>query len=476
MTPKEWHDATIGRQFDTDSYPRSNPYQCWDYFDVFCRQIGFDGSRYCGSTGYVGDLWMLRDADGYHYYTAFDYITDPSELTDGDWVFWEKHVAMYYRGYEVGQNQPDPYVTQKTMNWDGILGAMRYKNWDGAEIAYGASDVTINGHSYSLYRQSPNEKIAVLGAGLNEVAPFKDLTAELVYAKVGGANYFQMRTDVPGQPYGMTFGDVSAPLSGMYQEVSNQDSTLFYDLETGAFGDCTDVYVNPTHNVFSPALVYPNANGHFEYARMVGSGHKNTRSTYTFVMRLQDGYCLGIANQEMTPQEIAYDFPDCVNISFLDGGGSAQMGRWNGRVFEYIRDTGREIPSVVAIYREANIVDKPVFTPPIEDNKPVTPEDPVETPEDNPVEEPEEKPAEKPAEEEKPMNENDKWQDPETGKTIIDRIVALLAVKSIITLACLYTFVVLVLNDKVSPEQFMMVFSTVIAFYFGTTFQKGGKS
>jgi hypothetical protein len=103
ITPKSYYDETIGKSIDTDNYPRSNKYQCWDYFDNFCRKVDFEGSRYCASTGYVGDLWLLRDAQGYEYSRDFEYITDPVQFRDGDWIFWKSHVAMYYNGKEVGQ-------------------------------------------------------------------------------------------------------------------------------------------------------------------------------------------------------------------------------------------------------------------------------------------------------------------------------------------------------------------------------------
>lgn len=330
MTPKQYYDKTIGKQIDTDGYPRSNVYQCWDYFDYFCRQIGFSGSRYCANTGFVGDLWALRDSEGYDYSTTFDYITDPSKFKDGDWIFWNQHVAMYYHGQEVGQNQGKPCVTAKAMNWSGILGAMRYKYWQNIEIKFGSSDVVINGHKYYLYKQTPKDKMYVLGAGLNRVKRIRAIDADvLVYAKLGNGNYYQMRTDLPDQPYGTTYGDISAPLTGEYQNLPNQDSTLYYDLDTGKFGDCTYIEIDPTHNVFSPALVYPNELGHWEYARMVGYSHKDLKSSYAFVIRYHDGYCLGIADQQMTPQEIADDFmqTDMMNIAFLDGGDSAQFGR-----------------------------------------------------------------------------------------------------------------------------------------------------
>ena len=331
ITPKSYYDETIGKQIDTDNYPRNNPFQCWDYFDYFCRKVGFTGSRYCASTGYVGDLWLLRDAKGYEYYRDFDYITDPAQFQDGDWIFWSQHVAMFMSpNTEVGQNQNGkPYVTAKEMNWNGILGAMRYKYWSTVTIPYGASDVTINDHLYHLYRATPKDKPYVLGAGLNKVKPIRELDADiLIYAKVTGANYFQMRDD-QSDPVNTTYGDISAPLNNEYQNLPNQNSTLYYDLETGEFGDCTFVTIDPTHNVFSPALVYPNAKGHWEYALMVGLGHKDLKNMYSFVIKYNDGYCLGIADAEMTPQEIANDFvlTDMINIAFLDGGGSAMFGR-----------------------------------------------------------------------------------------------------------------------------------------------------
>ena len=452
MTPKSWYDKTIGKKIDTDNYPRTNPYQCWDYFDYFCRQIGFTGSRYCASTGYVGDLWLLRDADGYNYSSAFDYITDPSQFKTGDWVFWKTHVAMYYNGMELGQNQPSPYVTLKSMNWNGVLGAMRWKGWESVSIAYGASDIELNGHKYALYRMCPNEEYAVLGAGLHELKNIRDFDIDAdIYAKVGGLNFFQNdRNNKAGQPYGMTFGDISSPLTGEYQSLPNQDSTLFYDMEDGTFGDCTYHEVDPTHNVYSPALVFPNINGHFEYARMVGYAHKDTTNWYTFIIKFNDGYCFGKALQQMTPQQIADDFnlSDMENIAFLDGGGSAQFGRWNGTKFEYIGSTDRPLPSIGIIYRRK-------VTPPVEE-KPVE-----EGKENEPMSEPNE------------MTPVEGWKDPETTEPIIvQRIAALLSVKSLITIALTVAFIILVVNGKELPDQFVSIYTMCISFFFGYQFKK----
>ena len=56
--------------------------------------------------------------------------------------------------------------------------------------------------------------------------------------------------------------------------------------------------------------------------------------------------------------------------------------------------------------------------------------------------------------------------------TLIDRLQKLLAVKSVVTLALTLVFCVLCMNGMVDAEQFMTVFTVVIAFYFGTQAEK----
>jgi hypothetical protein len=273
-------------------------------------------------------------------------------------------------------------------------------------------------------------------------------------AKVTGANYFQMKTDQP-DPYGTTYGDISAPLNDVWRELPNQNTTLYFDYETGAFGDCTGVHVNPEHNVASPAVVYPKT-GNYQYARMVGINHVNTRSRYTFAVRFTDGrYLVGITSDEMTPAQIAEDFrplPDFESIQFFDGGGSAQMGRWNGKTFEYVRDTGREVPSAFAIIST---------TPYKPENEPIqgeTEKDEEQTMEEN-------KPAETPKNE--PVKV-DGWTDPEPHTSIIaERIAALISVKSILTLVLTGVFAYLVIKEIKIPEFFSEIYKIVILFFFG---------
>ncbi|MBR1561576.1 MAG: hypothetical protein IJ645_00055 [Ruminococcus sp.] len=48
----------------------------------------------------------------------------------------------------------------------------------------------------------------------------------------------------------------------------------------------------------------------------------------------------------------------------------------------------------------------------------------------------------------------------------------LIDVKSLVTLALTAVFCVLALNDRLSAEQFLTVFTVVISFYFGTQYEK----
>lgn len=51
-------------------------------------------------------------------------------------------------------------------------------------------------------------------------------------------------------------------------------------------------------------------------------------------------------------------------------------------------------------------------------------------------------------------------------------IAKLLSVKSIVTIILTINFAVLTVMGKINSEQFIMIFTTVIAFYFGTQHEK----
>ena len=58
------------------------------------------------------------------------------------------------------------------------------------------------------------------------------------------------------------------------------------------------------------------------------------------------------------------------------------------------------------------------------------------------------------------------------GKIMKQKITKLIDVKSIVTLLLTAVFCVLSVRQNISAEQFLTIFTTVIAFYFGTQYSK----
>lgn len=56
-----------------------------------------------------------------------------------------------------------------------------------------------------------------------------------------------------------------------------------------------------------------------------------------------------------------------------------------------------------------------------------------------------------------------------------ERIAKLLTVKSIVTIILTVVFAFLAVTGQVSADQYLTVFSVVVAFYFGTQYEKQNK-
>lgn len=56
-----------------------------------------------------------------------------------------------------------------------------------------------------------------------------------------------------------------------------------------------------------------------------------------------------------------------------------------------------------------------------------------------------------------------------------NKLLKLVNVKSIVTIVLTVVFAVLSMKRTISGEQFLMIFTTVIAFYFGTQHEKKGE-
>lgn len=60
-------------------------------------------------------------------------------------------------------------------------------------------------------------------------------------------------------------------------------------------------------------------------------------------------------------------------------------------------------------------------------------------------------------------------------KTFLENLAALLKVKTLVTFAVTAVFVVLALRGAITPDNVMVIVTTVIAFYFGTVAEKREK-
>ena len=55
-----------------------------------------------------------------------------------------------------------------------------------------------------------------------------------------------------------------------------------------------------------------------------------------------------------------------------------------------------------------------------------------------------------------------------------EKLEKLLSVKSIVTITLTAVFAILSVMGKISADQFLVIFTTIIAFYFGTQHEKKG--
>lgn len=484
-TPETFYNTYNGKAIDDDG---AYGVQCVDGIRVGCKYLSIPVIP--TPNNWADGYWTCLNADGTpSQKTAewqekyFEKIRDPKQFKDGDWVIWGRgsvshpssHVAMYYHGEEFGERQGgDRSFCLRKTDFNDALGALRPKAWSYVEIPFGASTLEVGGNKYFLYRQNPaTETFAVLSAGLNKVLPITKLDANVnVMSKITGANYFQLSEG--SNPQNMTYGDLSSPLNAVWQELPNQNSTLFFDMETGAYGDCTGIHIDRTHNVFSPGCVYPHA-GNYQYGTFIGIDCVNVVSRYTFSIRLTDGsYILGLADQDSTPKAITTDFRNSIefdSIAFLDGGGSAQMMRYiaSEHRVEYTRETPRAVPSAVAIIEKKSLTVTPV---------PVQPTEPETEPsEDEDKKDEEDNMSENKTQEQPQIELIEGWSDPEQKDSIIvQRIASLMSVKSIITIALTVAFIMLVVNGKDLPDDFVNIYTMCISFFFGYQFKKAENS
>ena len=142
FTPHDFYLKYIGKYLNDDKVAG---YQCVDTYKRFRAEIGDPNPyRAIGGDGWAYQIWERRNVSGDAERFNFYPFTSASNLKDGDWCLWKygaidcpySHVAMFRKdngngtGVFLGQNQGSPYVNQATLSYSGILGALRWKEWD----------------------------------------------------------------------------------------------------------------------------------------------------------------------------------------------------------------------------------------------------------------------------------------------------------------------------------------------------------
>lgn len=143
ITPYEFYVSTLGNTYENDGVPAGDPVQCADYFKEATKQV-LGKTWPAGGDGYVDNFWYNRQAHAnefefvqYPNYKNGDFVVWANSSRDADSPFSLSHIAMYWDGKMVGQNQfghkevTDPWQSDDI--WRRSLGGMRFKAWAGSE-------------------------------------------------------------------------------------------------------------------------------------------------------------------------------------------------------------------------------------------------------------------------------------------------------------------------------------------------------
>lgn len=354
-TPTEFYQTYNGRAIDDDSYAGV---QCVDAFRVFCKWIG--SSAYPTPNGWADGYWYGRSAHA----DVFDSVP-VGQFKNGDWVIWAQgskshessHIAMYYNGYEFGQNQSTSRAfTLKSTNFSDALGALRWKGFENMsiELKEGLQDITYNGVLYKVVKAEAGYGLRLISAG--DSMTVKDITQidsdKLdVRAKVN-ASYFDMsNTSANGTHYGV---EQSETLDDCPK---NSGYLVFAEKNDGTIVECSasDYWLTKKDVVFG---VTPYScrihNGTLVYDRSTAYGDKdNTKNSQTAVFKIADGrWCLAVTatGQTCCPRDITAMAQACgaTECIIMDSGGSTQMFAYLNKVVY----TGRKIANVLALAKD----------------------------------------------------------------------------------------------------------------------------
>lgn len=370
-TPAEFVQQYIGKSIDDDG---AFGVQCVDAYRVFLRWIGVQ--PYITRNNYADGYWYYRDADG--AYNWFEYITDPDQLQDGDWVMWGRkgnempswshplsHIAMYYQKKQFGQNQGSKVFSLIDCIWEDMCGAFRWKGWTSMlNILPGKLiRTTYNDQQIILLPQPAGTKLGLISAK-EEDKPYslsRQLIGDIddpniiVYGKMN-ANYFIMNGAEAGQHLGVRVG------FGEEWEIPMQNAYYWFTIRTD--GD-TDVGLDvqwpyakgQVTMACSPALINYRRGAIVNYQSPNAAGSKVYPNTQSMLIRTSDLYIFAMCTGSLSPTQCRNwamaSIPNLQDVMFMDSGGSSCLQ--DGYNVIYATSERRRIANALVFYSSKDV-------------------------------------------------------------------------------------------------------------------------
>lgn len=338
-TPLAFYQRTIGRQYDID-----NAYgnQCWDYMAEQARSnnVPWQKVLICRKTGYVQDLWDLRYFSG-----ILDYYDEVSteELQNGDFVIWpfsysytpKSHVAMYWNGKAVGQNQSgNQYVCSVGyLDFRRALGGFRLKTWEDNKMLYIGPGAVIYdqfaGQDIVVYGQPDGDKLTLISAKTDGKVTGYDRQligdiddADHVYDAKLNANFFVMED---GCALGIRCGanEWSIPQQGAFLYYA-----LHNDGRTQVGMDTQFDYYERSDIQFacSPGLVLIKDGADCEMISPETTWKRDQSNTQSLLIRTNERFAFAIVKGNLNPDQVkawAKAVNGIQDLCFMDSGGSS---------------------------------------------------------------------------------------------------------------------------------------------------------
>ena len=118
-TYDEWRAATIGNRYDVDGYPKSQPYQCWDFCALLYFQYGRTLWTRPSGNGTAADCWNVsRQANSV---SPFISVTGTTNIKRGDMLVFNSTTTSTtgHIGFADENYNGTGTIKLLSENWDG---------------------------------------------------------------------------------------------------------------------------------------------------------------------------------------------------------------------------------------------------------------------------------------------------------------------------------------------------------------------